>query len=658
MQKATSKLKRYKREIIYSALITLFLLVAGYFANNLPLFTGENLNAYAWMESLNNIIGQEEEEDCDDVRYVNTAFDKELITAFKQYEEDGPLDTLGNTEITSRKDLYLFLNLIKDVDYKYLILDIQLSKDLHSNELIFDEKTGDSVNVDVMLCDLLKKMKRVVIAKPLEEQLIDNDLNALSAKAYYKTTVTGGNFVRYEYFDSIPFIPLSVYNNIQREQHQPEIVCHYPFGAKWLKRLAWYTQGGKLCYNTLFLDFRILDDGGRNWGEMPGMNANLSDFQYQDIGRDIVDRPLEEQQSLIRDYQDKYVVVGNMVEDLHDTYAGPQQGPVILYKAIKALEDGKHIVSFTSILLLSLLYFFITLFILTKKSVFNWVPFIAKSNHGLLHFIVDVFTFSSVLFIFHFVEYMTHRVSYSFIVPVIVFTALKTYIIIKKDYHMRKTIPALLIALLAGLLMSFKNADQKDGKFRVTYCSSSKIQINNKPIDKKQMIGLNDTINFSNADRNQFLRIEALKDMVITNKKGKKETWYANTSKKLSPINNKRKFDFGWWIRNHGTIYKSASTFAEDDIYLTDDSVAVQIEERLVDFDRQYYTLTILDGMDKNKSVKLSNDDEKPLVWIFKEDLTENGIDCSKERTFMCRVDFYNHGTVSKTFYTTLTIVP
>lgn len=658
MHKTIAKLKRYKREIIYSALITLFLLIAGYFANNLPLFTGENLNAYAWMESLNNIIGQEEEEDCDDVRYVNTAFDKELITACEQYEEDGPLDTLGNTEITSRKDLCQFLNLIKDVDYKHLILDIQLSKDLHSDELVYDERTGDSVNVDVMLCSLLKEMKRVVVAKPLEDEFISKDLDALSAKAYYKTTVTGGNFVRYEYFDSIPFIPLSVYNNIQREQRQPEIVCHYPFGSQSLKRLAWYTQGGKLCHNTLFLDFRILDDGDRNWGELPSKNVCLSDIQFQNIGRDIVDRPIEEQQSLIRDYQDKYIVVGNMVEDLHDTYAGPQQGPVILYKAIKALEDGKHIVSLASMLLLSLLYFFISLFILTKKSVFSWIPFIAKSNHGLLHFIIDVFTYSSVLFIFHFVEYMTHRVSYSFVVPIIVFTALKTYIIIKKEYHMRKSILTILIALLAGLLMSFKSADQKGEKFKVTYCSSTKILINNKPAQKNQVIGPTDIVNFSKAGRNQFLRLEALTDFQITTTKGEKKIWYAHTEKKLKSVNNKKKFDLGWWIRDHGTIHKSANTFAEDGIYLTNDSIAVEIEERLVDFDRQYYTLTILDGKEKGKSVKLSNDDESPIVWIFKEDLTESGIDCSKERTFKCKIDFYNYGSLSKTFYTQLTIIP
>lgn len=650
MKNKKDKITQYKREIFYSMFISLFLLFAGYFSNNLPLFTGENLKMYARMESLNKWLGIEEEE-CDSVMYINTCFDKELIPAIKQYDVNSQIDTLGNIGITSRQDLYQFLNLLKDVNYKYLIIDLTFSKDLHSNNQVFNELTGDSTNIDILLFDLIKKMKRVVIARPLKEDLLDKELEPISANAYYYSTATETNFVRYHYFDDIPSIPLTVYNNLRAEHKLTTIKCQYPFGCKSLSFFSWYNQGWDLCYNSLFLDFRILDEEGLHIGENFNTKNGFTIInEIPDIGRNIVDKlnsSRKDTQEWLKDYcKDKYVIVGNMYEDLHDTYAGPQQGPVILYKAIKALENEVHIVSLWQMLILFIIYFFIALFILARKSIYNWIPFVSKTKYGLLHFVLDVFSFTAVFFIYHFIEYMTHRVSFSFIIPVIIFTALKFYVIIRKEYHMKKSITTIIIALLAGLFLSFKPKENDDTLFQVDYCSSTNILINNKPVEKNQIISLNDCIDFTKVDKDveKFIRIHPLENFIY--KKGnKQEIWHTANIRRIVPSDDKQKFDLKWYIIKRGAQGKSAINSGSNEIFISGDSAAIAIDHTLVDntAQKQYYKFTIIDGEYKNLSFKATNDDEYPVIWLYKKDFEDIGIECSKEQILKCRIEYYNY---------------
>lgn len=537
-----SIIRTNKHPIVYSILTSLFLVIAGYYTNNMSLFTGENLNAYSRMELLKEFLKvNNNENDDDDVIFINTAFDKELIPFGIVYEDGGNVDTLGNTEITSRKDLYHLLKILEKVDYKYLILDIDLNKRYKSNDYILDKRTGDKIMIDDLLVNTINNMKRVVIARPRNGELLDKSLEDKAAFAYYLSTVTSTNFVRYKYYDKYPFVPLMVYNEIQKEHDNDTIRCHYPFGIEALKPLSVYTQGHNLCYNSVFLDFNYSNDyfSGQ-------LNGDTGIFDYVKIlGRDIIDEGSSEDIDGITEcYRGKYIIIGNFETDSHDTYAGSQYGPVILYKAIKALDNNKHIVKPFTVVLLLLLYFIISLFILLRKSVFDLLPITKNIKNGVLLYIIDIFTFSSILYIYHFIEYMANGVSFSFIVPIIIFTAQKTYITIKNNYNMKHSFLLIIFSLLAGLFLSFKAEDQQ---FIVTYASSNSIRIDNEIAHKNQVFSLRSTIKFPSTS--SFIRAKALKKISVRDKNNQERIWYAHTLKEIRAINNTVSFSINEWLR-------------------------------------------------------------------------------------------------------------
>ena len=77
-----SKIKSNSKQIIISSCVVLILLIGGYWVNNLPLFTGETLALYAFLEDINDKLFDTLDDTC--VVYINTAFDKELIPCVEQ----------------------------------------------------------------------------------------------------------------------------------------------------------------------------------------------------------------------------------------------------------------------------------------------------------------------------------------------------------------------------------------------------------------------------------------------------------------------------------------------------------------------------------------------------------------------------------------------
>ena len=119
---------RYKKEFFLSFTISIVLLFAGYFSNNMSIFTGENLESLAKMETANYFCGSQSKMSSDSVIYINTAFDKDLIDCYEQEDFEGAIPVpLGNTEITDRNKLIDLLKLLKEVNYKYLIIDISFT---------------------------------------------------------------------------------------------------------------------------------------------------------------------------------------------------------------------------------------------------------------------------------------------------------------------------------------------------------------------------------------------------------------------------------------------------------------------------------------------------------------------------------------------------
>ena len=609
------------KRVIVSLFISVFLIIAGYFSNNMPLFTGESLEALAAMETMNMTL-KFNRENTDSVIFINTSFDKELI-CYSEIDESltSPHpDTLGNTEITDRRKLIRLLELLKNVKYKYLVIDLKFAKGLESDSIVIDSVTGDSVRADDKLFSLIKQMDRVVIATHHNIRLIDKELEEKAALADYWTTATSTNFVRYEYFDSIPYIPMVVYNELQKIVGQDTISCYYPFGTKYFKPLAVYTQGNKLCYNSIFLDFEIIGD---NYIVQESGHPINKELEYVNLSKDILDE--FDPQSIVNNYENHYVFIGNIVQDQHDTYAGPQPGCLILYKALKALNEKKHIVSIIELLILFILYFFISYLILGGN---NLLDIFRKSDNALLNFIIDISSFSIVLSLYHFVEYMFGRTSFSFILPIITFTVIKTYILLKKTYNMKKNILVIVLALLSGLLMAFSPLDG-ERTIKIHSLNSDRIRVDGKFAKPGMMISPESKITFSHPNEwVKLLNTGKTVDIYCENH-NRHEEWKKGQYYKKRKSNVKSPNLF-WWVTYHTTSSKGAF---DNNEYFIGEERPFEIENVILERNRynQYYEFEVIDGNFKGKKFIAIPDKTDPLIWITRGLLKKNGIILDEE---------------------------
>ena len=155
MEKSASfskKKKGLKRNghilLLISLCNTIILLFLSYVLNNQSLFTGEDLNQYAWMELIKEKVGLSEQIDYKDALFINVAYDKQLI---EKNDEFGM--TVGNVDITDRTKLLELLNRLTETNkYRYIILDVRFEKGFNSE-------------VDSSLFAKIKDMDRMITTK-------------------------------------------------------------------------------------------------------------------------------------------------------------------------------------------------------------------------------------------------------------------------------------------------------------------------------------------------------------------------------------------------------------------------------------------------------------------------------------------------------------
>lgn len=384
--------KHKKFAILFSLCNVVIMLVLSYFLNNQPLFTGEDLDQYAWMEWLKDKWGISDEGNNDDALFVNVSYDKQLV---ERYDDYGM--SIGNTDITDRSKLLSFLRLLhKTNTYKYIILDIRFEKGYCDQE------------VDSALFAEIKHMDNIVIANHSDIALGDSSLLEKSAISDYNATITKTNFARYQYVrDNKETIPLYAYHELTDNT---------------IEDRGWaYVCDKRLCYNSLFVHFPIV-----GWDEYDEQQSKV----FYNLGSDILENCSED--DLRELTNDKYVVIGNLVEDIHDTYSGVKPGSVITYYAFLELLKGRHFVNYGMILLLAFLYFLISLSLFETKSILRRLPFIKKSHSRLFHFLLDFVEYSLILTLTMFVLYVIFGIATSIVLPSTYFAIQKSIIHYKR----------------------------------------------------------------------------------------------------------------------------------------------------------------------------------------------------------------------------------
>lgn len=396
----------FNKYSIFSFVSAVLLLLLGYFSNNLPIFTGENLDQQYVSQIICEKFGIEEKMDYDSVTLFNVSNDKQLAYSCNV---DG--DTIKSTAITDRRKLLHILELLqKSNSYKYIILDMMFCK-------------GDSTKYDDELFSLIMKMDRIVLVEPTKQEIADVKLRQKAAIAEYYSTITSTNFTRYEYMRGDKrYLPLFVYE----ELHPNKKIQRY--GWRWL---SFYFSEGRLCQNTIFLTFDSQDFTDK------ALIDSLKEVSvYYNIGEDILlnideAKPTLTENAFIQRMKTlnkgKYVIIGNFLEDVHDTYAGTKPGSLILMRAIQSLDSNKHIISFFYILFWLVVYFIISLFICTGRSLMQYVPYIRNTKYKIVHYFADVLSFGALFFVIEVAEYAICHTLHSLIVPTIYYSLLKLW---------------------------------------------------------------------------------------------------------------------------------------------------------------------------------------------------------------------------------------
>lgn len=384
--------KRNKTTLLVSLCNVVILLVLSYVLNNQSLFTGENLNHYAWVEWVKNKVGLVKQPDGHNVLFVNIAYDKQLT---ERTDEFGM--PVGNVDITDRMKLLSFLEMLHSTDnYKYIFLDVRF------------EKGFDVPEVDSALFAEIRNMRHIVIANHSDIEIADNSLVEKTAISDYKATITATNFVRYKYsYNSNPSMPLYAYRDLTKRTIDSHGLI--------------YTCDGRLCYNSLFVNFPV-----ENFGEFDDDNMK----HYYNLGSDLLDNYSEEDLATLT--QGKYIVIGDMIEDLHDTYSGLKPGSVITYYAFQALMGGKHFVSYGLLLFLAVLYFLISLSQFRRNSLLEQIPFVRKSHSRLLHFVLTFIGYTFLLTVVAILLNIFADVSISIFLPSMYFAIQKNNINYKR----------------------------------------------------------------------------------------------------------------------------------------------------------------------------------------------------------------------------------
>lgn len=417
------KIKRSK--LLYAIIISGLISVTCYFANNSPFLTENFLYTHSLSQYLYSEFIKEDKHFSDNVLFIDVSKDNELVDIY----EDSVI--VGNTKIANRQRLYTYLkNLKKDIEidakpYKYLIIDI-----------FFDEKHKTAY--DDSLFSIIKSLDRTLVvnySKDNKSFNIANDyIEKKSGTAQYNSTIIETNFTRFPFLNignGEKSVVLKAYEELNPNM-QFKRVGFGPFSI--------FVSGNKLCRSAAFITFdrdsitniRVLEEQSKyeNRIGVPDTTSRFSS-DYRRLG-EYLSHSSEIMPILIQgDANGKYIIIGNLEDDIHDTYIGKKPGSFIVYKALEFLDNNKHIINPITTFIWFLIYIIVIYFIIKGYTIANQL----KIKSTLWKSILDIFTFSTFLILCEIPIYLIFEEVHNLFVPILAITILKLYINLKKQTY-------------------------------------------------------------------------------------------------------------------------------------------------------------------------------------------------------------------------------
>ncbi|MFY8026132.1 MAG: hypothetical protein ACOVNO_12305 [Sediminibacterium sp.] len=281
-------------------------------------------------------------------------------------------DSTENDVIVNRKYLTSLFQFIakRQNKVKYILTDI-----------IFDTPSSDDSALIVSIHSLKNKIL-CINNYGQEDSLQKNILNVRSATA----TVNLQNESVYK----IPFIgnwndtlvPYKMYQDMGGSKIHTNFLY------------TWFNNKG-LAFNTQIHDYLLR---GRDFTKGEYIKIGLGELvSLLAISPEVFDQYL----------QNKYILIGDFENDVHDTYLNAQPGLLILFNAYLHIEHERHILSIWYLLLLYLLIYLVVWMHAANKSLVYklklkvkfFEPFLIPVNIISISIVLIVFTFiSSLLF--------------------------------------------------------------------------------------------------------------------------------------------------------------------------------------------------------------------------------------------------------------------
>lgn len=368
--------------MIAAAIIALLFMIVVYHVANYRIPISAEKAKLQLFEKIRAIcLGEPQLQSGDSVVMIDVHYDKQMVV-----ERDEGLAN-GMVPVTSREKLLKLLNFLHERnDYRYIVLDVFLEKNV--------AQEGDSA-----LYQLISKMPRIVIAKPLQGELADSRLNAKAGTAQYGTAIWENDFVKFSYqTDSTKSMPLLMYEELTGQT----ISKHWG---------NWYTDKG-LARNSVILTYEFCDED-MVWDLGTGLLGDTIDGRAN----------VPELQNL--ETKGKYILIGDFEGDRHQTFLYDMSGTTVIYNAFLTLLHQHHVISFSLILSIFIVFWLLAWLTITQNEKFEWL--------------CSFFGIPSYLFLLSLLIYLIAREAYDVLVATTLFWILKGLVVLYIRIKTKKT---------------------------------------------------------------------------------------------------------------------------------------------------------------------------------------------------------------------------
>ena len=340
MNKVKNRNNYLKAGLVSAALSALLLVLVYVYWNRSYTYGYGDQMIVKWAQRKDLYIGHK----FDDSKIVpvNVAYDKILVPHIDKRDST----IAGVRPITDRGELLAFLKMLKERDkYGYIMCDVRF--DDHQTE--YDEE----------LYATIASMRDIVVATDNVEESPEAIRNVV-AESQYSSRQVGDIFMKYDliHSDGSPSLALRMWEDIT--------------GGKMKKKWWGYTIDGKLCVRSLVYDFRysIYDDLSHTDAKAP-KDSYMYSPSLRNLGSQIVE-PYQEGFISGKFFDGKFIILGDFTEyDIHTTISGNQPGPIVVFNAFLSLMHGDNILPFWVYLLVYIVFWLESMFLLRNKFELN-----------------------------------------------------------------------------------------------------------------------------------------------------------------------------------------------------------------------------------------------------------------------------------------------